>query len=197
MKRLAIFGLLTFVLLATAYLVVGVVPSLAKKTPAKPIIETFEATLPGGEVLKFEIEEFSTDQDVQELAKAYAKGGKDAVESALGKVEKGHYFIRHDSYSIRLIQSVSQQDGSRAIYITADAADRVASNLGGMVFIGHRGYPFSFTQLQIDQQGKGVGQQVPFAAVTFNKQGIIDIKSMEVGTGANSVIRLANVHKVP
>jgi len=183
-----------FVLLATECLIVGVEPGLAKKKVAKPIIEVFEATVAGGEVLRFEIEEFSTDQDVQELAKAYAKGGKDAVESALGKVEKGHCFIRHDSYSIRLVQSVSQEDGTRAIYITADAADRVVGDLGGQVFIGHKGYPFSFTQLRLDQQGKGAGQQVPFAAITFNKQGIIDIKSMQVGTGASSIIRLASVH---
>ena len=59
--------------------------------------------------------------------------------------------------------------------------------------IGHRGYPFAFTQLSIDDQGKGVGQQIPFAAITFNKQGIIDIKSMPVGSGT---VRLVNVHTV-
>ena len=85
MKRLAVF-----VLLGTGCLLVGVVPGLAKKSAAKRIIEAFEATVPGGEVLRFEIEEFSTDQDIQELAKTCAKGGKDAVDSALGKVEKGH-----------------------------------------------------------------------------------------------------------
>jgi hypothetical protein len=187
MKRLAIFALL-----ATAYLLVVAVPGLSKKKPTKPIIETLEATIPGGEVLRFEIEEFSTEQDIQELKKAYAKGGKDDVEGALRKVERGRYFIRHDSYPIRMVQSESQ-GGTRTVYITADAADQIVGDLGGRVSIGHRGYPFAFTQLRIDEQGKGVGQQVPFAAITFNKQGIIDIKSMPVGSGT---VRLVNVHTV-
>jgi hypothetical protein len=188
MTRLAVL-----LLLGTGCLLVGVVPGVAKKKPSKPIIETFEATAPGGEVLRFEIEEFSTDQDVQELAKVYAKGGKDVVESALGKIEKGRFLVRQESYPIRLVQSASQ-GGTRTVFIIADAADRVVGDLGGQVFIGHRGYPFTFVQLRMDQQGKGIGQQVPFAAITFNKQGVIDIKSMPVGSGAG--IRLANVHAV-
>ena len=81
MKRLAVLALL-----GTGWcLLVGVVPDLAQKKPAKPIIESFEATANGVGVLRFEIEEFSTDQDIQERAKAYAKGGQDAVEGALGK----------------------------------------------------------------------------------------------------------------
>ena len=65
MKRLAMLALLSQV-----GLLVAVVPCLAKKKPSKPVIETFEARILGGEVLRFEIEEFSTDQDIQELAKA-------------------------------------------------------------------------------------------------------------------------------
>jgi len=161
----------------------------------KPIIETFEARIPGGERLRFEIEELSTDQDVQELAKTYAKGGKDEVERDLRKLEKGRYFIHDESYAIRLVRSISQ-NGTRSVFIIADAADRVTGNDGGMVFIGHRDYPFAFTLLRLDQQGKGGGQQVPFAVVTFNKQGIIEIKSMPVGLGGNSAIRLEDAHAV-
>ena len=82
------------------------------------------------------------------------------------------------------------------MFIVADAADRIMRDVGGMVLIGHKGYPFSFTLLRLDQQGKGVGEELPFAAVTFNKQGIIDIKSMPVGSGANSAIRLQGAHVV-
>lgn len=189
MKRratLTLLGLCVFV---------AVVPCLAKKKPPRPIIETFEAGTSGGEVLRFEIEEFSADQDVQELAKTYAKGGKDDVEHDLQKVDRGRYMIHNDSYPIRLVQSESQ-NGTRTVSIVSDAADRVQGDLGGSVSIGHRGYPFTFTQLRLDQQGKGAGQQVPFAAVTFNKQGIIDIKTMPVGSGANGAIRLIDAHTV-
>jgi len=59
MKQLAML-----VLLVTGLLLGGIVPGLAKKS-AKPIIETFEATVPGAGVMRVEIEEFSTDQDMQ------------------------------------------------------------------------------------------------------------------------------------
>ena len=185
----------TFLLLSL-YLVATVVTCPAKKKSPKPIIEIFEASVPGGETLRFEIEEFSTDQDIEELAKTYNKGGKDDVERDLRKVEKGRYVIHDTSYAIRLVRSISQ-NGTRSVFIVADAADRIMGDVGGMVFIGHKGYPFAFTLLRLDQQGKGVGQQMPFAAVTFNKQGVIDVKSMPLGSGANSAIRLAGAHVVP
>ena len=62
-------------LVVGACLLVGAVPVAAKKKPHKPVIESFEATLPGHAVLGFEVEEFSSDQDVQELAQAYANLG--------------------------------------------------------------------------------------------------------------------------
>jgi hypothetical protein len=189
MRRLAVS-----LLLGAGCLLVGVAPGVTKKKPSKPIIETFEATAPGGEVLRFEIEEFSTDQDVQQLAKVYAKGGKDAVEGALGKSEKGRFLLRQESYPIKLVHSASQ-GGTRTVFITADAADRVVSDFGGQGIIGHRGYPFTFVQLRMDQQSKGTGQLVPFAAIAFNKQGVIEIKSMPFGSGGAG-IQLANVHAV-
>lgn len=189
MKRLAIMALI-----GTVGLLLGVAPGLAKKKPSKPIVETLEASLPDGRVLRFEIEEFSTDQDVQELGQMYSKGGKDSVEKALNKTEKGLSWMQNDVYPIRMVQSVSQ-GGMRNLFIVADAADRIEGDLGGRVFIGHRGYPFSFIQLLIDSQGKGKGQEIPFAAVVFNKQGQLKLDPMPVGAGPIP-IALINVHTV-
>jgi len=80
--------------------------------------------------------------------------------------------------------------------IIADAADRASGDDVEMGLLGHRGYPFAFTLLRFDQQGKGQGQQVPFAAVTFNKQGVMDIESMPVGPGASRAIRLEDARAV-
>jgi hypothetical protein len=189
MKQLAALALL-----GTGCLI-GVLPSLATKRPAKRVIEVFEATASGIGILRFEIEEFSTDQDIQELAQAYGKGGEDAVESASGKIEKGHWLMRNQAYPITVVRSTTE-GGIRTINIVAVAADRVVGDLGGQTFIGHRGYPFAFFHLRIDQEGKGNGQEVPFAAVVFNKQGAIDVSPMAVGSGANVAIPLANVHAV-
>jgi hypothetical protein len=181
-------------MLATGFLLVGIATGLAKK-PAKPIIETFEATVPGAGVMRVEIEEFSTDQDMQELARTYDERGKDAVESTLRRTEKGRCWIGDRAKPIRLARSASQ-GGTRSLFIVADAADRIDGEFGGHVSIGHRGYDFTFVQLRIDQQTKGVGLWLPFVEVVFNKQGIIDVKSMPVGSGANASTRLTDVHAV-
>ena len=186
-------------------LLVGVVPGVAKKKPAKPVIETFEATLTGLGVLRLEVEEFSTDQDVQELAQAYAKGGKDGVGRSLESNEKGRYRYQlwdssprnpgFQAFPIRFIQSASK-GGIRTLYIIADAAD---SALVGqpvhMEPINHRGYPFTVIELHIDQQGKGIGQQVPFSAIVFNKQGTLDVNPM-FGP-VNGMVHFPAVHAVP
>jgi hypothetical protein len=190
MKRLVVLAIL-----AAGCLLVGVVPGVAKKKPAKPIIETFEATASGVGVLRFEIEEFSTDQDIQELAQVYAKRGKDAVESALDKIEKGSFWVANGAYPIRVVRSASE-GGVRTLNIVAVAADRIAGDRGGQTFIGHRGYPFTFVQLKIDQQGKGRGQEVPFAMIVFTEKGAIDVKPMVIGSGGNAAMPLVNVHAV-
>jgi tetratricopeptide (TPR) repeat protein len=181
--------------LAESHVLLGRLLAKDQGLANKPIIETFEARLRGGERLRFEIEELSTDQDVQELAKTYGKGGKDDVERDLRKLEKGRYVIRGKSYAIRLVRSTSQ-NGTRSVFIIADAADRASGDDVEMGLLGHRGYPFAFTLLRFDQQGKGQGQQVPFAAVTFNKQGVMDIESMPVGPGASRAIRLEDARAV-
>ncbi len=189
-KRLAMF-----LLLGAGCFLVGVAPGVAKRKSAKPIIETFEATVTGSGILRFEIEEFSTDQDIQELSQAYAKGGEEAVESALGKIEKGYSWVRNQAYPITVARSASA-GGVRTLNIVAVAADRIRGDTGGEVSIGHRGYPFTFFQLQIDQQGKGKGQEIPFAKITFDNKGRINVDPMTVGSGANAAIPLADVHAV-
>jgi hypothetical protein len=195
MEKIPMKRLVVLALLGAGYLLVGVVPAVAKKKPAKPIIETFEATASGVGVVRFEIEEFSTDQDIQELTQAYATGGKDAVESALDKIEKGTLWAANGAYPIRLVRSASE-GGVRTLNIVAVAADHIWGDRGGQTFIGHRGYPFTFVQLKIDQQGKGRGQEVPFAMIVFTEKGAIDVKPMVVGSGANAAMPLVNVHAV-
>jgi hypothetical protein len=200
MKRSAELLLLGICLLTAA------VPSLAKKKAAKPIIEIFEATLAGHGVVRFEVEEFSTDQDLQELSQSYAKGGKDALENCLNRNEKGRYRYElfqislqniRQVYPIRLIKSASQ-GGVRTLYIIADAADWAYEGAPARTEqIGHHGYPFTVIQLRIEQNGKGVGEQIPFAAIVFNRQGVMDVNPMPMQLDSgNNIVHFANVHTV-
>jgi hypothetical protein len=182
-------------------LLVGV-PGVTKQ---KPVIETFEATLGGSlgvkGVLIFNVEEFSTEPDVKEFARTYMNDGKDALQKSLNHVQKGHYTYQPftmsaynvGAYPIRLIRS--WQDGEfRNVYIVADAADWdfAVTCCAPYEEVGHRrGYPFTVIYLRIDQHGKGTGQQIPFAAIVFNKQGGIDVNS-----DGTALVNLTNVHAV-
>lgn len=183
-------------------LLIGVVPGVAKKKPAKPIIETFEAKLSGSlgpkGTLIFQVQEFSTEPDVRQLAQTYANDGKDALQKFLNHIEKGHYTYQPfmtsaynvGTYPIRLIRS--WPDGEfRELYIVADAADWdfAVTCCAPYERVGHGGYPFTVVHLRIDSHGNGTGQQIPFAVIEFNKEGRIEVNSM----GA-AMVQLTDVH---
>jgi hypothetical protein len=110
------------------------------------------------------------------------------LKSALGKIENGIYWVQGEAYPIRVARSASD-GGTRTLNLIAVAPDRIVKwGSGGQEFIGHRGYPFTFIQLQIDRQGQGRGQKVSFAKIVFDNKGAIDVEPMAVGSGANSAM---------
>jgi hypothetical protein len=163
-----------------------VAPLAASKKPAKPVIEKFEATATGLGVLAFDIGEFSSDQDLQELRQAYEKGGEDALRHAARTMEKGLVRFEAQAYPMRIVRAESH-GGLRTFNILAVAVEGNVTLVEP--FIDHDGYPFSFIQLQVDQQGKGRGEVIRFAAVVFDKQGRIEVTSMRAG----KAIALTNV----
>jgi hypothetical protein len=183
--------------LCVGCLLFGVIPGQGKKKPEKPVLESFDATVTpslGVFGVNISIEEFSTEEEIQDLARTFSKGGEDAIENALGKVRKGYVRMQSgEALSIRLIRSRSA-GGVRTLNIVSVAADRIVNESGGQTFIGHRGYPYTFIQLQIDERGMGKGTMVPFAKLTFDRQGGIEVKPMEVGSGSSALFRLINVH---
>ena len=192
MKRLLIPTIL-----CVTYLVFGVGATSAKKKPEKPIQEQFEATISpmiSPRSMTIAIEEFSTNDEMQAIAQAFAKGGEDAVESSMRKIKKGYYQIeRGEVMPIELIQLKSAA-GVRSLGIVGEASDRFQGTSPDKVFIGHRGYPYTFIEIEVDQQGNGKGLMIPFAKLVFNKQGQMVVEPMEVGTGIHASFQLINVH---
>jgi len=110
MKRLAMFALL-----GTALLVA--IPGLAKKKPTKPVIETLEASFPGGEVLRFEIEECLTDQDIQIIKKCQG-----SITSALSLALIGNASAQKFPVETSWTRGVFDQEASRKpLAFAADA----------------------------------------------------------------------------
>jgi hypothetical protein len=169
--------------------------SFAKKKPEKRVQEQFEATISaptsGVKTLTIVIEEFSTDDEVRELAQTFSNKGEAALVHALGKAKKGRYYV-YESMPIRAIISTSE-GGGRKLDIVGDAPPEQASWFMGYDVAPYlEGYPWTFIQLSVDEQGNGKGLIIPYAKVVFNDKGRIVVKPRGLG----KIPQLVNVHLV-
>lgn len=175
MKRLIISVILGIVCLICVLSIAS-----AKK---RPIIERIEANIyptprdvPNGLVRIF-IQDFSTDEELHDLAQVYADRGKDALESALGKFKKGYIQIPgRDDTQIELIRSESQ-GGVRRIAIIADRGQAFSSTMNMQIDQRGQEYPFIYVQLEFDQQGNAKGAMILYAKLAFNSAGQMDVKN--------------------
>jgi len=172
----------------------------AKKKPEAPVMETFAANFagPGAPSLTVAIQEFSTDDEVQELAQSYARGGEDSLRNAMGKNKKGYFKMASgETMRLRIIQDQPSGAGRRLLLVgeapRAFSPEATAQANGPgprVVEIGHRGYDYSDIQLQVDGQGNGKGVLIPYCSVVFNKQGKLAITPMYRQSN-----QLVNVHR--
>jgi hypothetical protein len=178
--------------LCTSCLLLGVGAAFAKKKAEKPVRERFEATmspaLSSDNSVSIAIEEFSTDEEVQDLAQAFARGGEDSLEKALGKIKKGYFRTGAGQTMPLLIVQSSSEGAVRRLNILGRAPTVFGGAGDTQVSIGHRSYPYTCIQLEVDEKGDGTGLLVPFANVVFNQQGRMVIKPM-----SRTPARLVNV----
>jgi len=180
--------------LGAGFLVFGLSGTFAKHKAEVPALERFEAGMsqPLGEStsLSVEVEAFSSDAEVEALRQSFGKGGEDALLSAFHRTTKGHFTMGSGTrMPIRALQS-SSGGGVRRLNIIGEAPT-VFPGARGFVSMGHRGFPYTFIQLAVDDQGKGKGTLIPFAKVVFDKEGRLQVISMSVDN-----IQLVNVHSV-
>ena len=181
MNRLLISTILCFTSLP-----LYIATSFAKEKGQKGVQERFDASiippLSSNNSLSVAIQEFSSEEEVQDLARTFAQGGKDGLDKALAKIKKG-YFIVAGGLSMPLLVITSSSDGTvRRLNLIGLAPTHFEGEFGGSVSVGHRGYPYTYIQLEIDEQGNGKGRMVLYASVTFDPQGRTMIKPMARGT---------------
>jgi hypothetical protein len=166
----------------------------AKKKEGKPVQERFEATVSAqGRSIRISIREYSSDEEMQNFAQSFNTGGEGALRKALGKSKKG-FFRLGDGPAMPLMIVQSQSAGSvRKLNMLGLAPTVFSGQFGGSVSIGHRGYDYTFIQLEVDEQGKGRGALVPYANIVFDPQGRIMIKPM--GAVDKRPAQLVNVHR--
>jgi hypothetical protein len=195
-----------------ALVLLGSFTADAKKKPEEPVRESFVANFLSASgnapYLTIAIQEFSTDDEVQQLVQSYARGGEDSLRSAMGKSKKG-YFTLGSSQEVRLRMIQAQPVGTgRRLLLVGEAPDTFfpgespgASSSAGtgprMVLVGHRGYDYSVIQLEVDEKGNGKGLIYPYCNVVFNEQGKLVVKPIQgvlVPSSYSQPNQLVNVH---
>jgi len=180
----------------------------SKKKPEKPVLETFVANVidSSGATphLTVTIQEFSTDDEVHELAQSYARGGEDSLRNAMGKSKKGYFTLgSSETMHLRIIQDRPTGAGRRLVLVgeaptafSPGEAPNAASSAGmgpRVVLVGHRGSNYSVIQLDVDGQGNGKGIMYIYCVVGFNQQGQLTVKPM----AANSPLNVASTARQP
>jgi hypothetical protein len=168
------------------YLLGGPGKSVANKKAERAIQERFAATGANGDDLTVAIQEFSTEEEIQNLAQIFAQQGEGALQKALAKVKKG-LFVTGNAAAAPLVIVQSKTEGSGRRLQIIGKAPTVSTE--GEILTPHPDYPYTFIQLEVDDKGNGKGMLIPFAALLFNDQGRMVLKPMSKGA-----VQLVNVH---
>jgi hypothetical protein len=189
MKRRAILAILG---VTCAVLVAGW--SFGIKENEKSFQERFEAvmspSLSANDRVSVAIREFSSDQELKELAQTFAKGGEGALQKALGKINKGRFRIGDEGTMPLLIITSEQAGPLRRLNLIGKAPSIPVQGFAGSISTQHQGFPYTFIQLEVDERGNGRGALILYVNLTFNSQGRMAIKPMD-----RQGVQLGNVHK--
>jgi hypothetical protein len=173
---------ITLVMLGVAFGFAGASTAFAKK---RPVIERIEARVAPISIsvsagldphVTIVIYEYSTDQELQDLAQAFARRGKDGLTSALGKMKKGYMQVPgvYDELPVELVESKSQ-GAIRRLTIVADRGQAYSATRSMQIDNLGQEYPFTCAQLEFDEQGNGKGEIVVYAKLGFDSAGEMTI----------------------
>jgi len=143
--------------------------------------EYFQAVVAGqviGPDVTIIIEGYTTREDAQLLVEASRSSDRGALQKALSKMNKGRFrFGVGSGNPLRIVQSVPTEKG-RKITVVADRDRDWFEAPGSLERIAD--YPYTFAELDLDENGKGTGVLMPFARVRFADNGLLKIDNYSV-----------------
>jgi hypothetical protein len=134
----------------------------------------------------FRIAQYTTDEELQNVAQLIKDQGTDALRRALEKEDKGR-INAVGSTGNQIAVARKRQDGSETIItiVTARTMPFVELYRNGRT----TDYPFGYLQVKLDASGKGSGQIMAAARIRFDKKkGQYEIESF-----GNQYIKATNV----
>lgn len=149
-------------------------------------MKTGGGAIAGSTQFDFRITQYTTDEELQQFATLLKEKGNDALRNALEKEDKGRITITGTTGN-QISLARKRQQGSETIItiVTARTMAFMEQVNGGRA----TDYPFGFLQVKLDADGKGSGQIIEAAKISFDKKkGKYDIKSY-----GNQPIKVVNV----
>jgi hypothetical protein len=135
--------------------------------------------------ITFRIQEYTSDETLKQLAETLAEGGVKALRKELEKLKVGRAApLGHVGNDIAVARSRQTEKGRRIILVTARNLSFFELRRGGRSL----DYPFSWIQIDLDEEGKGQGNVIAAARIDFGERGVLEVESLGVHD-----IRLSNV----
>ncbi len=125
--------------------------------------------------ITFTITSFATDADKQTLADALAEGGSEGLMKALKKMDCGYVAATgRISWTLNAAWKEPTEDGGYRIRGMFQRQTGFRENYANTRSLD---YDFSLFELVLDAKGKGKGQIIPAAKITFTKSNTIAIEN--------------------
>jgi len=169
----------------------GAVPVKEKSKNPRPI--RYEAmlsssSLPRPWLLDLVIEELSTDDEMRDLAQAYAKGGERALDKAMENLNRGYCDLGVTRLPIMVARSSLVEGGRRIdVVLRWNTLHPLSRALGGSPE-----YPYVYLKIQVDEHGKGKGSLTSQSWVRFNGQGQIVVQTNSTQHFDLTMVHLVN-----
>jgi hypothetical protein len=142
----------------------------------------------GGKSINFNINvnRYTTDDEVQQLAALLKEKGQDALRSALEKLDCGRIYPVTSTGNTIAVARKRVVDGHTIITIVT------ARNMPFRELVSlsrTKDYPFGFVQVTLNEKGEGTGQIMAAAKIRFDKKK----GSYEIESYGNQYIKAINV----
>lgn len=142
----------------------------------------------GGKTIQFDfrITQYTTDDELQNLAQLVKEKGTDALRKALEKEDKGRINVVGSTGNQIALARKRQQGADTVITIvTARTMPFTELYRGGRT----TDYPFGYLQVKLDAKGQGTGQIMAAARIRFDKKK----GNYEIESYGNQYIKATNI----
>ncbi len=144
----------------------------------------------GGSTVSIDIRinRYNNDQDVKNFADLLVESGADKLRQALEKEDVGQLSATgHVGVPIAIARKLGNGNKTIVRVLTARNLSFVELRYSGRSV----DYPYTFLELNLDENGSGTGTAIGAAKIRFNKKNnVYEIESLERGTAYNKLVNV-------